>query len=935
MYQEIYIRRDRVRGKMLVWFFCMQLFLPFVEVSALELASNEVSSVEDRISNEEEKDPNYESTNQIPPEQTETSRTIDVNQDTSASSEDELLEIIAPDSSESSDELGTIDSEVEVTLEDESDKDQKHDIESFSEEVYVPDVVLKEVINRELGKELDMPIYQEDFEGRGVLSIIYEGVPEKKIKDLTGLSEIATKNRFLFMDVRIPNNDVEDLTTLMGIDFIHLHLSGNNIKDVSPLSSTNMTVVDLDLDGNQIKDFSSLQNKTITKFSAKNQQINIFEELEQLNEVVMPAGRAADGSYLWGPFKVPALVDRQGNKLTLRNASTNISTHMYHLSHDVENDTVTGGINTAVTPAAGNVFAIEAVSSNQEVSFYHESRKADAPFAQAVNIYGYLIELDRESQEIKLVDFGLVQTIYGRITTSQTNILQNINESKPVQSEITVNFRVNPTNLTVYYQDKAIDNGLGLVVFQHNDILGNKIKEDDVYLRAAGSNINDLSFPDFDSYRLLSEVPPTIVVPPADEPLYWDVVYGQVVELPDPVLEREIRVELAMNDGEVLDDDMQKLTSLSYTGSDLTGRIADLTGLEYAINLSALSLENNAISDVTPIGALDKLTQLNLNENGVLSSINRLPSMLQELQLNKTQVNDYGFLDHVQELRRLALSDTNMTNQELAQLAALSIIQSNQLEYLDLRGNYLSDLSLFNHPIDYEEIGSADDFHKNSGVNLANQQITLNHRITAGRDISILNPIVGRDGQRLSPLEDGTFTFEGDNLIWALQLDEAGNLAESVKQIKYDLYDGTNYSAILTVNLQYEPIKIDIPLQLEIEREGVSNIKGKKQYQIINRSAFPIETTLIEVIPDDMNELTLVEEIKGIEGELMLYFVSGDGDKTNFLEKEQRIASLEEQESLVFELEGAFTAKKQATSYDLNYQIQFHFAEIERQDNNE
>lgn len=919
-------------GKMIVWFFCMQLYLPLVEVSAIELASSEVSSVEDRISKEEEKNPNYESTNQIPPEQAETIITNEPVEDIRISTEEDLLEIYTPDSSENVDELGTNDSEGEVTLEEEIDKDQKNDIESFSEEIYVPDVVLKEVINRELGKESDMPIYKEDFENRSVLSIIHEGVPGKKIRDLTGLSEIG-KNTWMLLDVRIPNNDVEDLTPLIGIDFIYLSLSGNNIKDVSPLSSANTTFVELQLDGNRIKDFSSLKNKTITRFSAKNQQINIFEELEQSNELVMPSGRATDGSSLWGPFKVPALLDRQGNKLTLKNASSNISTHMYHLSHDIEQDTVTGGINTAVN--VSGIFAIEAVSSNQEVSFYHESMKADAPFLQAVNIYGYLIELDRESQESKLVDFGLVQTIYGRIGTSQTNILQSINESRPLQREITLNFRVNPSNLTVYYQDKAIDDGLGLVVFQHNDILGNKIKEDDVYLRAAGSTINDLAFPDFDSYRLLTEVPPTILVPPADEPLYWEVVYGQVVELLDPVLEREVRQKLAINDEEILDDDMQNLISLSYTGSDLTGKIADLTGLEYAINLSALSLENNAVSDVTPIGALDKLTQLNLNENGALSSIKGLPSMLQEIQLNKTQVNDYGFLDHLKELRRLALSDTNMTNQELAQLASLSTIQSNQLEYLDLRRNHLSDISLFNHPIDYEEIGSPDDFHKNTGVNLANQLISLNHRITAGRDISILNPVVGRDGKRLRPLEDGTFIFEGDNLIWALQLDETGNLAESVKQINYDLYDGSNYSAILTVNLQYEPIKIDIPIQLEIEREGVSNIVGRQRYQIINRSAFPIETKLIEVIPDDMNELTLVEEITGIEGELMLFLVSGDGDKTNFLEKDQRIASLKEQESLVFELEGTFMGKKQADSYDLNYQIQFHFAEIERQDNNE
>ncbi|OTP19936.1 leucine-rich repeat domain-containing protein [Enterococcus mundtii] len=912
--------------KTMIYFFCIQLFLPVYKVSAVETEASRPSPLIN-ISNEQtEMTQIFESISQIETEHTERSTTEQIDS-IDSSAEEEL-----PESTDST-------SYEEVLIETEETQEEEHIEEPSVEEknettqeatsseiIEIPDPVLKEIINQFLGKEADAPINAADLPTDGI-NIIYEGRDGKKIKDLTGLRELAKHTTLA--RVRLPNNEVKDLTPIGGVPILGLTLSGNKIEDVTPLSEATHQYQELILSENQIKDFSPLGNVRIRTFQALDQQINIFELIEQSGELVMPEEYLPDGTQVWGRFKVPAFRDQYGNKLTLQNASSNISTHMYSLVHNTQLDTVSGGINTAVN--SNGIFALEATSDDQLVSFYHESKKMDAPFAQAANIYGHLIELDRETNEIKITDFGLVQTIYGKIGTSQTSILKNINESRPITREVTLNFGVRPHNRTIYYEDMAIGDGFGLVIFEHHDIFGNKLKEDEIYLRAVGSNLDDLSFPDFDSYRLLTFVPPTVTIPPADEPLYWELVYGQVVELPDPILDREVRQTLAINEAELLDQDMQQLNALTYTGTDQTGRISDLTGLEFAHNLTELSLPHNAIKNVRPLEKLGKLTQLNLNENEDLSSIEQLPNTIRELQLSKTQIKEYAFLHNMKALRKLALANTNITNQELEQLVDVYPIKHNNLEYLDLRENQLSVLSLFPHSLTYHEVSSPDDFQKNTGVSLANQTLSLSKRITVGQHISILNPILIGEEETLAPLEDGSFTIEENQLIWPLQLDDEGNLSETEKQIQYGSYETTNYSAVLTVQLQYEPLKIDIPLQMEIEREGVSAVKGKVQYQINNRSDFPIKVTLSEVADnDEANELTLVEELTNEPGKIMLSLVSEKGKKINFSEKEQTIDTLEKQESLRFDLEGAFTGKRQTTSYDLNYQLRFHFSELER-----
>lgn len=69
--------------------------------------------------------------------------------------------------------------------------------------------------------------------------------------------------------------------------------------------------------------------------------------------------------------------------------------------------------------------------------------------------------------------------------------------------------------------------------------------------------------------------------------------------------------------GKVTKDEMTYLYELYYDGSLSSNKIKNLTGLEYAINLSSLSLENNEIEDLTPISNCNKLINLGLSNNKI------------------------------------------------------------------------------------------------------------------------------------------------------------------------------------------------------------------------------------------------------------------------------------------------------------------------------
>ena len=177
----------------------------------------------------------------------------------------------------------------------------------------------------------------------------------------------------------------------------------------------------------------------------------------------------------------------------------------------------------------------------------------------------------------------------------------------------------------------------------------------------------------------------------------------EVVSIPDANLAAAIREALGLPPGAAITSDaMLKLTELLTWGS-----VTDLTGLEYATNLTGLNLDNQPISNLSPIAGLIQLEWLGLSHTDV-SDISPLASLsqLRSLDLGKfrsrdlgtgaseslrlsyghTDVSDISPLASLTQLERLFLGHTGIS--DISPLSALS-----QLRSLDLRSTGVSDIS--------------------------------------------------------------------------------------------------------------------------------------------------------------------------------------------------------------------------------------------------
>ena len=176
------------------------------------------------------------------------------------------------------------------------------------------------------------------------------------------------------------------------------------------------------------------------------------------------------------------------------------------------------------------------------------------------------------------------------------------------------------------------------------------------------------------------------------------------VQIPDPNLRTYIENELRKSAGaRITQAEMATLTSLSPFG------IRDLTGLEFAINLRALYLWDEEISDVSALTALENLEELVLT-GAQLSDVSALAALenLKVLRLSENRISDVSALATLNNLTRLnlennAISDVsviatleNLTELYLAnnQLVDVSVLAAlNNLTELDLSENQIADVS--------------------------------------------------------------------------------------------------------------------------------------------------------------------------------------------------------------------------------------------------
>ena len=172
------------------------------------------------------------------------------------------------------------------------------------------------------------------------------------------------------------------------------------------------------------------------------------------------------------------------------------------------------------------------------------------------------------------------------------------------------------------------------------------------------------------------------------------VLTAVVVDIPDPNLRAAVETALSKTEGDsITSSEMETLTRLEAQNAN----ISDLTGLEHAINLKALSLggrdvdgryvNSNSVSDLSPLAGLIHLESLDLWQNSVsdLSPIADL-TYLTGLSLDGNNIADISALVDLTNLTRLWLDGNNIT--DISAVAGLT-----NLSHLGLGGNSISDLS--------------------------------------------------------------------------------------------------------------------------------------------------------------------------------------------------------------------------------------------------
>ena len=128
---------------------------------------------------------------------------------------------------------------------------------------------------------------------------------------------------------------------------------------------------------------------------------------------------------------------------------------------------------------------------------------------------------------------------------------------------------------------------------------------------------------------------------------------AKIISIPDSNLASAVRetVGLAPNDS-ITQLVMRRLIRLTASSR----RITDLTGLEHAVNMQDIFLNNNQIRDLTPLAGATELTKLEISENPI-SDITPLTKLknLSELSCRYAQIRDIAPLARLTNLTELSL----------------------------------------------------------------------------------------------------------------------------------------------------------------------------------------------------------------------------------------------------------------------------------------
>ena len=187
---------------------------------------------------------------------------------------------------------------------------------------------------------------------------------------------------------------------------------------------------------------------------------------------------------------------------------------------------------------------------------------------------------------------------------------------------------------------------------------------------------------------------PDSALPPVEQ--RPELIPGQSVNIPDPNLRVVIAEALRKaSSAAITAENMATLTTLSTSDRD----IKDLTGMEHAVNLEEIWIEDAHISNLAPLAGLTKLRKLDTIKTDI-SDISPLAGLtnLTRLNLYASRVTDISPLRSLTKLTWLGFRYVNGIS-DYSPLAGLT-----NLKHLDLFNNRTSDISMLAGLINLETL---------------------------------------------------------------------------------------------------------------------------------------------------------------------------------------------------------------------------------------
>ena len=487
----------------------------------------------------------------------------------------------------------------------------------------------------------------------GLTNLTRLSVGENPITELTPLAGLTNLRQ-----LTLSNTDVSDLTPLAGLtNLTELRLGGNALANLTPLAGlTSLTW--LFLSNNSVSDLTPLTGMTsltgLYLDANSIADITPLAGLTSLTGLSLNANSVADITPLAGVTSLTGL-SLDANSVADITPLAGVTSLRWLSLHDnsVSDLTPLAGLTDLTTLELGDnsiadLMPLDGLADLTELRLENNSISDLTPLAGLTNLTGLYLSANFIEDIAPLAGLTNLATLWlGDNAISDVTPLAGLTSLTELRLE----------NNSISDLAPLVENA-GLGLGNWIDVRGNPLSD---------TSINT-HIPALQARGVISD--------------------GDGGETPLAIPDAKLHAAIANELGKASKDPItaSEMTALSHLYA-LDSDIGELTGLEYAINLTTLQLYNNRVSDLTPLAGLTNLERLYLRHNSItdLTPLSGLTN-LTTLYLYNNRVSDLTPLAGLTNLTELDLDRNGIS--DLTPLAGMA-----NLTTLEIENNAVRDLS--------------------------------------------------------------------------------------------------------------------------------------------------------------------------------------------------------------------------------------------------